>query len=144
MKILKFDHMHVKPKNFDKFNEKFQQLMGMEYMMNMPMPQYGTHVAYEPFPIGMEVFQVTDPNAGSSAKVADENEGVFTIAYKVENLEEAIKEMETIGWKMMEYIDNTPIIEALFDTKEDFGFYIELVQTPFNNMRVEMAALNQG
>lgn len=142
MKIIGFDHMHVKPADFDRFNEKFQQFMGMNYLMNMPMPQYGNDVAYEPFPIGMEVFRVTDVNASFSAKVADENDGVFTIAYRVEDLASGIKEMEEMGWKMLEYIDNNPILEALFDTKDDFGFYIELVQTPFDNMRAMMMAQN--
>ena len=36
---------------------------------------------------------------------------------------------------MLEYIDNSPILEAVFDTKEDFGFYIELTEYPFESMR---------
>ena len=143
MKIQRFDHMHVTPANFELFNEKFQKFMGYDYLMNMPMPQYGTNVAYEPFPIGMEAFQVTDASVSFSAKVAAENPGVFTISYKVENLADSIKEMEAMGWKMLEYIDNAPIIEALFDTKADFGFYIELIETPFDNMREMMAAMQQ-
>ena len=143
MKIMRFDHMHVTPANFELFNEKFQKFLGYDYLMNMPMPQYGTEVAYEPFPIGMEAFKVTDPTVSFSAKVAAENPGVFTIAYRVEKLDEAIKEMEEKGWKMLEYIDNAPILEALFDTKADFGFYIELVETPFDNLRAMAASMQQ-
>lgn len=36
---------------------------------------------------------------------------------------------------MLEYIDNNPILEAVFDTKADFGFYIELTEYPFESMR---------
>jgi len=143
MKILRFDHLHMNPADFDKFNESFQKFMGFDYLMNMPMEQYGTKVAYEPFPVGVEAFQVTDVNKSVSAKVASENSGVFCLSFRVENLAEAIKEMEEKGWKMLEYIDNAPIIEALFDTKADMGIYIELVETPFDDLRAMSAQMAQ-
>ena len=57
------------------------------------------------------------------------------MCYKVTNLKEAISDMENMGYKMLEYIDNNPILEAVFDTKKDFGFYIELTEYPFESMR---------
>jgi len=142
MKI-RFDHLHLNPENFEKFNAAFQKLMDQDFMMNMPMEQYGTKVAYEPFPIGVEAFQVTDTTKSVSAKVASENPGVFCLSFRVENLAEAIKEMEEKGWKMLEYIDNAPILEALFDTKADMGIYIELVETPFDDLRAMSAMMAQ-
>ena len=91
MKI-RFDHLHLNPENFEKFNAAFQKLMDQDFMMNMPMEQYGTKVAYEPFPIGMETFEVFDASRSVSAKITSENLGVFCISYRVDNLEEAIKE----------------------------------------------------
>lgn len=135
MKIQRFDHMHIRPKDFDRFNEKFQKFLGYDYLMNMPMDQYGAEVAYEPSPIGMEVFRLLDPTKSVSAKIASESDGVFCVCYKVDNLAEAITEMEAKGWKMLEYIDNNPILEAVFDTKDDFGFYIEMTEYPFESMR---------
>lgn len=132
---MRFDHLHITPKNFEKFNENFQKFMGFEYLLNMPMDEYGTEVAYEPSPIGVEAFKVTDPSKSLSAKVASENEGVFALSFKVDNLKEATAEMEAKGWKLLEVIDNDPIMEALFDTKEDLGLYIELAEYPFESMR---------
>lgn len=134
-KIQRFDHMHVNPADFERFNEKFQEFMGYNYLMQMPMEQYGTEVAYEPAPIGMEAFKVTDASKSESARIASESKGIFCICYKVDCLEEAIKDMEAKGWKMLEYIDNNPILEAVFDTKDDLGFYIELTEYPFESMR---------
>lgn len=139
-KIERFDHVHVNPKNFEKFNENFQKFLGYEYLMNMPMEEYGTEVAYEPAPIGMEAFKVHDPSKSEEARIASESEGIFVISYKVDNLAEAIKDMEAKGWKMLEYVDNTPIIEAVFDTKDDFGFYIEMIEYPFPSMRAMLGA----
>lgn len=134
-KILRFDHMHVTPADFEKFNEKFEQFMGNHYLMNMPMEQYGTVVAYEPAPIGVEAFKVTDAGKSESARIASESEGIFCVCFKVDSLAQAIEDMEAKGWKMLEYIDNSPILEAVFDTKADLGFYIELTEYPFESMR---------
>lgn len=134
-KIQRFDHMHVAPADFDRFNAKFQEFLGYPVLMNMPMEQYGTNVAYEPAPIGLESFQVTDLGKSLSAKIASESQGIFCVCYKVDSLKDAIQDMEVKGWKMLEYYDNAPILEALFDTKEDLGFYIELTEYPFESMR---------
>lgn len=140
MKILRFDHMHVKPDNFEKFNEKFQKFMGMNYLLNTNMPEYGTEITYEPYPFGMEVFKVDNPEASISAEVANRSKGVFVVCYRVEDIKEATREMEEMGWKQLEFYDNSPILEALFDTMEDFGFNIEFIQTPFDNMREALSA----
>lgn len=137
--ILRFDHLHVNPQDFEKFNGNFEKFLGRKFMMNMPMEQYGTEVAYEPSPIGVEAFRVTDASKSVSARNASENQGIFCVCFKVDSLAEAIKDMEAKGWPMMEYIDNAPILEAVFDTKADMGFYIELTEYPFESMR-DMAA----
>lgn len=135
-KIERFDHMHVNPEDFKRFSEKFETFMGHEFFMKQDMTeQYGTDVVYEPAPVGVEVFRVTDASRSFSAKIAEESSGVFCVCYKVANLKEAIADMENMGYKMLEYIDNSPILEAVFDTKEDFGFYIELTEYPFESMR---------
>ena len=58
----------------------------------------------------------------------------------MDSLAAAIQDMEAKGWKMLEYIDNAPILEAVFDTEKDLGFYIELTEYPFESMRDLTAA----
>ena len=141
MKILRFDHMHVSPEDYDAFVGNLQKLIGHDVIMNMPMPEYGMQVAYEPFPIGLEAFKpVVESNPRSSFRNATTAKGIFSIAFKVENLAEATAEMEANGWKKLEEYPNGPIQEALFDTKKDFGFYMELIEYPFNTLG-EMFAL---
>lgn len=135
-KLQRFDHMHVHPSDFDHFNEKFQRFMGMDFFMKDDMSEkYGTKVAFEPAPIGVESFQVTDTSKSLSAELADRAQGIYCICFKVDNLKEAIAGMEELGYKMLEYYDNSPILEALFDTQTDFGFNIELTEYPFESMR---------
>lgn len=145
MKILRFDHMHVAPENYDSFVENLQKLIGHDVIMNMPMPDYGMEVAYEPFPVGIEAFKVVaESNDSYSYKAASTEKGIYSIAFKVENLAEATAEMEAKGWKKLEEYPNGPIQEALFDTKKDFGFYMELIEYPFDTMFEMFAMANQG
>ncbi len=135
LKIIRFDHMHVKPENFDDFVKNLTALIGRDPVMNSPMPDYGSVVAYEPFPVGIEAFQSTDPdNSTWSGKLAKTEKGVFSICFKVEDLDEATAFMEEHGWKKLEHYDNEPIQEALFDTKAAFGFYMELITYPFETL----------
>lgn len=145
MKILRFDHMHVAPDNYDEFVGNLQKLIGHDVVMNMPMPDYGMEVAYEPFPVGVEAFKIVAENNDTySYKAASTEKGIFSIAFKVENLAEATAEMEAKGWKKLEDYPNGPIQEALFDTKKDFGFYMELIEYPFDTMFDMFAMANQG
>ena len=145
MKILRFDHMHVSPDCYDSFVGNLQKLIGHDVVMNMPMPDYGMDVAYEPFPVGIEAFKiVAESNDTYSYKAASTEKGIFSVAFKVENLAEATAEMESKGWKKLEEYPNGPIQEALFDTKNDFGFYIELIEYPFDTMFDMFAMANQG
>lgn len=135
MKILRFDHMHVSPDDYEGFVANLQKLIGHDVLMNMPMPDYGMQVAYEPFPIGLEAFDpIVESNDSYSFRNATTEKGVFSIAFKVENLAEATAEMEKMGWKKLEEYPNGPIQEALFDTKKDFGFYMELIEYPFDTL----------
>ena len=135
-KIQRFDHMHIHPDDFDGFIEKFQKFMGMDFFMKDDMTErYGTQVVFEPAPIGVECFKVTDTGKSLVAKLASQVRGIYCVCFKVDSLENAIRDMEAKGWKMLEYYDNSPILEALFDTQKDLGFYIELTEYPFESMR---------
>jgi catechol 2,3-dioxygenase-like lactoylglutathione lyase family enzyme len=137
MKIERFDHVHIKAPDFNKFTEAFEAFMGQEFFLKMDMTEeYGSDVIYEPFPIGVEAFDPKDPTKSISGKLAGESPiGVFVICFKVSNLEEAQAEMEAMGYKKLEHYDNGPIQEALFDTKDDFGFNTELIEYPFESLR---------
>ena len=135
LKIIRFDHMHVAPDSYEKFVGNLETLIGRKVIMNMPMPDYGMEVAYEPFPIGLEAFKpVVETNSTYSFKAATTEKGIFSICFKVENLAEATQFMEEHGWKKLEDYPSGPIQESLFDTREDFGFYMELIEYPFDTL----------
>lgn len=137
MKIERFDHVHLKTPGFDKFITAFETFMSQEFMMKMDMTeQYGSNVVYEPFPIGVEAFDPKDPSKSVSGRLAGESPiGVYVICFKVTDIKVAEEEMERLGYKKLEHYDNGPIQEALFDTKDVFGFNTELIEYPFESFR---------
>ena len=54
-------------------------------------------------------------------------EGVFALSYKVTDMTAAITDMEALGHKLLLKYEFGPIREALFDTKDSLGVYIELI-----------------
>lgn len=145
LKIIRFDHLHTKPDDYDAFVNHLETLIGHPLNLNTLMPENGVVVGYEPFPVGIEAFRSVDPeNKTHAGRLAATEKGVFSICFKVENLTEATAFMEEHGWHKMEHYDNGPIQEALYDTKADFGFYMELIEYPFNTLGEMMAMAAQG
>lgn len=58
--ILRIDHLHIKGFEYEGFKGAFEQLMGKEFYIEMEFEDQGTEVAYEPYPIGCELFNPTD------------------------------------------------------------------------------------
>lgn len=140
MKIERIDHIHIKPENFEASRDAFEKFFGNEFLLKMEMEEYGTEVAYEPFPIGAELFRPTDTSKSISAQRAEKAKGIFTVCYKVDNIKEAQAKLEEMGCPVLEWYDNGPIQEALFDTEAIFGISIELIEYPFESMRAMMGA----
>ena len=46
MKILRFDHMHVNPEDYNAFVGNLQKLIGHDVLMNMPMPESSASTSY--------------------------------------------------------------------------------------------------
>ncbi|MBC3888114.1 hypothetical protein GH810_07310 [Acetobacterium paludosum] len=131
MKILRIDHLHMKGNNFDKTAQAMEKLIGQDFYMRMDFTEKdGAEVAYQPYPIGLELFNPTDISKNSGRIAAESQPGVIAISYKVPNIKEAQGEMESLGYKLIEYFDYGEIQEALYDTKDDFGLMIELIEYP--------------
>lgn len=131
MKILRLDHLHMKGKNFDKTAQALEKLMGKDFLLRMDFTEdQGTEVVYEPYPIGIELFNPTDSSKTSGRIAFEAQAGVIAISYKVINIREAMVDMDNLGYKLIEYFDFGDIQEAIYDTKDDLGIMIELIEYP--------------
>ncbi len=106
MKALKVDHIGIAVSNLDEAVKVYTEVLGLELAGTEIVEEQKVRVAF--LPVGdteVELLESTSPD-GPIAKFIEKNgEGIQHIAFKVENIEEAIQAMKDKGLKM---IDESP------------------------------------
>lgn len=106
MKALKVDHIGIAVSNLDEAIKVYTEVLGLELAGTEIVEEQKVKVAF--LPVGdteVELLESTSPD-GPIAKFIEKNgEGIQHIAFKVDNIEEAIKAMQDKGLKM---IDESP------------------------------------
>ncbi|MDK9712161.1 methylmalonyl-CoA epimerase [Acidaminobacter sp.] len=106
MKALKVDHIGIAVSNLDEAVKVYTEVLGLELAGTEVVEEQKVRVAF--LPVGdteVELLESTSPD-GPIAKFIEKNgEGIQHIAFKVENIEEAIQAMKDKGLKM---IDESP------------------------------------
>lgn len=106
MKALKLDHVGIAVSNLDEALKLYTEVLGLEVHGTEVVEEQKVRVAF--LPVGdteVELLESTSPD-GPVAKFIERNgEGVQHLAFKVENIEEAIQDMLDKGMRM---IDETP------------------------------------
>lgn len=135
MEILRIDHLHVKGFDFEDTRAAYERLMGREFVIELDFTDdQGTEVVYEPYPLGVELFNPTDPTLTSGRLADGAKPGVFAVSYKVPDIEVAMEEMKAMGYELIEFYDFGDIKEAIFETMDTFGFYVEIISYPGNTI----------
>lgn len=103
MKTLKVDHIGIAVKNLDETLKFYTDILGLECQGTEVVEEQKVRVAF--LPIGdteVELLESTSED-GPIAKFIEKNgEGVQHIAFKVENIEEAIQHMLDKGMQMID------------------------------------------
>lgn len=103
MKTLKVDHIGIAVKNLDETLKFYQDVLGLELQGTEVVEEQKVRVAF--LPVGdteVELLESTSDD-GPIAKFIEKNgEGVQHIAFKVDNIEEAIEHMLSKGMKMID------------------------------------------
>lgn len=106
MKTLKLDHVGIAVKNLDESLKFYTEILGFECQGTEIVEEQKVKVAF--LPIGdteIELLESTSDD-GPIAKFIEKNgEGVQHLAFRVDNIEEAIQHMLDKGMQM---IDQTP------------------------------------
>ena len=126
MKIEKLLHVHVIVKDFVQAAERFSDLLGTKFVGPFP--------AVSPIKTAFDVFgvELMQPLPETESYVADflkeKGEGVASISFKVENIEEAISELEAKGVTILLKGGNEHIKVAVTDPKDCHGVGLELLE----------------
>jgi len=103
MKALKVDHIGIAVKNLDETLKFYTDVLGLELHGTEVVEEQSVKVAF--LPVGdteIELLESTSPD-GPIAKFIERNgEGMQHIAFKVDNIEEAIAHMQEKGLRMID------------------------------------------
>jgi methylmalonyl-CoA/ethylmalonyl-CoA epimerase len=106
MKALKVDHIGIAVSNLDEALKVYTEVLGLELAGTEVVEDQKVRVAF--LPVGdteIELLESTSPD-GPIAKFIEKNgEGIQHLAFRVDNIEEAIQAMKDKGLKM---IDESP------------------------------------
>jgi len=132
MKVLKVDHIGVAVKSIDAAKHLYSELFGLAHAGSETVAEQKVTTAF--FPIGdteVELLESTSPDGPIAKYLEKKGEGVQHIAFRVENLEEAMAELKAKG---VQLIDEKPrhgaggAKIAFLHPKSTFGVLIELCE----------------
>lgn len=103
MKVLKVDHIGVAVKSLDETLKFYQEMLGLELQGTEVVEEQKVKVAF--LPVGdteVELLESTDPEGPIAKFIEKKGEGIQHVAFRVENIEEAIAELMGKGVKMID------------------------------------------
>lgn len=132
MKVLKVDHIGVAVNSIDAAMKFFSAVLGLKLEGSETVAEQKVTTAF--LPVGdteVELLQSTAPDGPIAGFIEKKGEGVQHIAFLVDNIEEALKELEAKGIRL---IDKVPRIGAggkkiaFVHPKDTNGVLVELCQ----------------
>lgn len=132
MKILKVDHIGIAVNSIDECKKLYQDLLGLSHAGSETVAEQKVTTAF--FPVGdteVELLESTSPDGPIAKYLEKRGEGVQHIAFRVENIEEALAELKAKGVKL---IDEVPrkgaggAKIAFLHPKSTYGVLVELSQ----------------
>lgn len=132
MKVLKVDHIGVAVNSIDEAKKLYGDLLGLNHAGNETVAEQKVTTAF--FPVGdteVELLESTAPDGPVAKYIEKRGEGVQHVAFRVENIEEALEELKAKGIKL---IDEKPRKGAggkkiaFLHPKSTFGVLVELCE----------------
>ncbi|HDQ04027.1 MAG TPA: methylmalonyl-CoA epimerase [Deltaproteobacteria bacterium] len=132
MKVLKIDHIGIAVKSIEEAKNLYSGLLGLKHEGSETVAEQKVTTAF--FPVGdteVELLESTSPDGPIAKYIEKKGEGIQHIAFRVENIEEALAELKAKG---VQLIDEKPrrgaggAKIAFLHPKSTFGVLIELCE----------------
>lgn len=110
MKILKIDHLGIAVSSIDSRKDFWTDVLGLEFAGTETVTEQKVTTAF--LPVGeseVELLESTSPDGPVAKYIEKRGEGMQHIAFRVENIEEALQELKAKG---IQLIDQTPRMGA--------------------------------
>ncbi|MFH1157191.1 MAG: methylmalonyl-CoA epimerase [Pseudomonadota bacterium] len=132
MKLLKIDHLGIAVNSIDDGKNFWTDVLGLDFAGKETVETQKVTTAF--FPVGeseVELLESTSPDGPVAKYIEKKGEGIQHIAFRVENIEEALQELKDKGVRL---IDEKPRIGAggakiaFLHPKATAGVLVELCQ----------------
>jgi methylmalonyl-CoA/ethylmalonyl-CoA epimerase len=132
MKLLKIDHLGIAVNSIEDGRNFWTDVLGLAFAGKETVETQKVTTAF--FPVGeseVELLESTSPDGPVAKYIEKKGEGIQHIAFRVENIEEALAELKAKGIRL---IDETPRIGAggakiaFLHPKATAGVLVELCQ----------------
>jgi len=132
MKILKIDHLGIAVNSIDEGKNFWSGVLGLDFEGAETVQEQKVTTAF--FPVGeseVELLESTAPDGPVAKYIEKKGQGIQHVAFRVENIEEALEELREKGVKL---IDKEPRIGAggakiaFLHPKATNGVLVELCQ----------------
>jgi len=103
MKILKIDHLGIAVRSITEARKLFQDTLGLKFEGTETVAEQKVTTAF--FPVGdseVELLESTAPDGPIAKYLEKRGEGIQHIAFRVENLEEALAELKEMGIRLID------------------------------------------
>ncbi|MFP3871168.1 MAG: methylmalonyl-CoA epimerase [Syntrophobacteria bacterium] len=103
MKVVKIDHLGIAVHSIDEAKKLFQDILGLEFAGSETVEEQKVTTAF--FPVGeseVELLESTAPDGPVAKYLEKKGEGIQHIAFRVENLEEALEELKAKGIRLID------------------------------------------
>ena len=132
MKIKHIDHIGIAVKSIEGASLFYEKILGLKVHAVEHVAEQKVNVAFIPITDSeVELLESTDPEGPVAKYIEARGEGVQHIAYRVENIEEALKELKAKGVRL---IDERPrkgaggAKIAFIHPKETHGVLVEICE----------------
>lgn len=101
--VTKIDHIGIAVKNLDETLKFYEDIMGIKCVSKEVVEEQKVRVAF--LPIGdteVELLESTHEDGSIAKFIEKKGEGIQHIAFKVDNIEEAIKELQEKGVRLID------------------------------------------
>ncbi|MDY0039802.1 MAG: methylmalonyl-CoA epimerase [Desulforhabdus sp.] len=132
MKVLKVDHIGIAVKSIEETKKLYHDLLGLSHVGSETVEEQKVTTAF--FPVGdteVELLESTSEDGPIAKYLEKRGEGVQHIAFRVDNIEQALVELKEKGIKL---IDEKPrrgaggAKIAFLHPKSTFGVLVELCE----------------
>jgi len=126
MKVERLDHIHIYVKDLEKAKDTFSRVLGTAFSPYLTVKDIQIRATLSP--LGLELVESTSPDGVVAKAIQHGGEGLYALSFKVPDLEEAIKELQSMGMRLVGRVEVGNIKEAQFHPKDCNGVMIELCQ----------------